>query len=110
MFDGSSTASRRPGDTAEVEIARASEVSAPVESAFWDQIAKGLLAEEAAAVVGVAPAVATRWYRHGGGMRPFDPTPSSGRYLSFREREEIALLKDPGRFSSVRLGPRSRAT
>ncbi|MCX4775311.1 hypothetical protein OG435_00290 [Streptomyces sp. NBC_01264] len=64
-----------------------------VEAAFWTEIAKGLLAEEAAAVVGVAPAVATRWYRQCGGMRPFDPKPPSGRYLSFREREEIALLR-----------------
>ncbi|WP_430625793.1 IS30 family transposase [Streptomyces sp. NBC_01264] len=68
-----------------------------VEAAFWTEIAKGLLAEEAAAVVGVAPAVATRWYRQCGGMRPFDPKPPSGRYLSFREREEIALLKAQGK-------------
>lgn len=26
-------------------------------------------------------------------MRPFDPTPPTGRYLSFAEREEITLLK-----------------
>ncbi|MFI8829224.1 IS30 family transposase [Streptomyces sp. NPDC053431] len=68
-----------------------------VEAVFWAEIAKGLLAEEAAAVVGVAPAVATRWFRQCGGMRPFDPRPSSGRYLSFREREEIALLKAQGK-------------
>jgi DNA-binding CsgD family transcriptional regulator len=65
--------------------------------AFWAEIAKGLLAEEAAAVVGVAPAVATRWYRQCGGMRPFDPRPLSGRYLSFSEREEIALLRAQGK-------------
>lgn len=68
-----------------------------VEATFWDEIAKGLLAEEAAGVIGVAPAVATRWYRQCGGMRPFDPKPHSGRYLSFREREEIALLKAQGK-------------
>src|SRR5664279_607530 len=68
-----------------------------VESAFWDEIAKGLLAEEAARIVGVAPAVATRWYRQCGGMRPFDPGPPSGRYLSFQEREEIALLNAQGK-------------
>ncbi|MGW8066593.1 IS30 family transposase [Streptomyces ziwulingensis] len=68
-----------------------------VEAAFWDEIAKGLLAEEAAGVIGVAPAVATRWFRQCGGMRPFDPKPHSGRYLSFREREEIALLKAQGK-------------
>jgi hypothetical protein len=54
-----------------------------VEAAFWTEIAKGLLPEEAAAVIGVAPAVATRWYRQCGGMRPFDSKPPSGRYLSW---------------------------
>ena len=29
-------------------------------------------------------------------MPPFDLTPLSGRYLSFREREEIALLRVQG--------------
>ncbi|MCX4515713.1 IS30 family transposase [Streptomyces sp. NBC_01619] len=67
-----------------------------IEAAFWDEIAKGLLAEEAAGVIGVAPAVATRWFRQCGGMRPFDPKPNSGRYLSFSEREEIALLNAQG--------------
>ena len=65
-----------------------------VEAAFWAEIAKGLLPIEAAAVVGVAQAVGQRWFRHAGGMPPFDlkfkPT---GRYLSFAEREEIALLR-----------------
>lgn len=69
----------------------------PVEIAFWDRIAEGLLAEEAARTIGVAPAVATRWFRQGGGMRPFDPSPPSGRYLSFSEREEIALLRVQGK-------------
>ncbi|MFE5096952.1 hypothetical protein ACFRCI_43290 [Streptomyces sp. NPDC056638] len=56
-----------------------------IEAAFWDAIAMGLLAEEAAGEIGVAPAVATRWFRQCGGMRPFDPKPHSGRYLSFSE-------------------------
>lgn len=64
-----------------------------IEVAFWDEIAKGLLPEEAAAAVGVSQPVGGRWFRRGGGMRPFDPKPPTGRYLSFREREEIALLK-----------------
>ena len=68
-----------------------------VEAAFWTEIAKGLLPEEAAAVIGVAPAVATRWYRQCGGMCPFDSKPPSGRYLSFSEREEIALLRAQGK-------------
>lgn len=63
-----------------------------VEVAFWEQIAKGLLAEEAAAVIGVAQAVGARWFHKAGGMPPFDiKQQHSGRYLSFPEREEIAL-------------------
>lgn len=69
-----------------------------VEVAFWEQIAKGLLAEEAAGVVGVAQAVGARWFHNAGGMAPFDVNhQSSGRYLSFAEREEIALLKVQGK-------------
>jgi len=69
----------------------------PVETAFWDAIAKGLLPEEAATAAGVSQPVGSRWFRHGGGMRPFEPKPPTGRYLSFSEREEIALLKAQGR-------------
>jgi len=68
----------------------------PVEAAFWDQIAAGLLAEEAASVIGVAPAVCTRWYRQCGGMRPFRLTPGTGKRLSFSEREDIAMLRVQG--------------
>ncbi|WP_370093846.1 IS30 family transposase [Streptacidiphilus sp. MAP12-20] len=67
-----------------------------IEREFWREIAKGLLAEEAAAAVGVSQAVGGRWFRHGGGMPPMDLAPQSGRYLSFHEREEIALLKAQG--------------
>ncbi len=56
------------------------------------------MAEEAALLVGVAPAVGARWFRHAGGMAPFDITQQpTGRYLSFAEREEIALLKAQGK-------------
>jgi IS30 family transposase len=34
-----------------------------------------------------------RWFREGGGMPPIPLDPPSGRYLSFAEREEIALLR-----------------
>ncbi len=60
-----------------------------VERGFWREIAKGLLAEEAAEVVGASQAVGARWFRHGGGMSPFDLKAFSGRYLTFAEREEI---------------------
>jgi IS30 family transposase len=67
-----------------------------VEREFWREIATGLLPEEAAQAVGVSQAVGGRWFRHGGGMPSVDLAPLSGRYLSFREREEIAILKVQG--------------
>ena len=67
-----------------------------VEREFWREIAKGLLAEEAAHAIGVSQAVGSRWFRHGGGMPPVDLAPLSGRYLSFHEREEIAILTGQG--------------
>jgi IS30 family transposase len=66
-----------------------------VERSFWLEIAKGVTSEEAAATVGVSSAVGTRWFRHRGGM-PIDVSPSTGRYLSFREREEIAIRRARG--------------
>jgi IS30 family transposase len=55
-------------------------------------ISEGLSSEDAAAAAGVSPAVGTRWFREGGGMPTVSLTPVSGRYLSFGEREEIAIL------------------
>src|SRR3712207_333890 len=67
---------------------------------FWAAIAAGLASEDAALDAGVSPAVGTRWFRKAGGMPPamFGPSakPLSGRYLSFAEREEIALLRAQG--------------
>ncbi|WP_217629181.1 IS30 family transposase [Sanguibacter gelidistatuariae] len=60
--------------------------------AFWLKVAEGLSSEEAGIAVGVSQAVGSRWFREGGGMPPFSLAPSSGRYLSFAEREEISLL------------------
>ena len=59
---------------------------------FWRAIAAGRSSEEAAAAAGVSQAVGSRWFRDGGGMPPISLAPLSGRYLSFAEREEIALL------------------
>lgn len=67
-----------------------------VQREFWKAIAEGLLPEEAAARVGVSQAVGGRWFRHGGGMSPFDLEGFSGRYLTYREREEIALMRVQG--------------
>jgi hypothetical protein len=60
---------------------------------LWQAIARGLSSGEAAATVGVASAVGTRWFREGGGMSTVSSTPVSDRYLSFAEREEIAILR-----------------
>ena len=61
---------------------------------FGEAIARGLSTEEAAAEVGVSPAVGTRWFRDAGGMPSVELVPISGRYLSFAEREEIAILHE----------------
>lgn len=64
-----------------------------VEREFWRRIAEGPTSEDAASAVGVSQPVGTRWFRHGGGMSPISLAEPSGRYLSFAEREEIALLR-----------------
>ena len=69
------------------------EPSRAVEWAFWRLIAAGATSEDAAAGVGVSTPVGSRWFRHAGGMSPISLAEPSGRYLSFVEREEIALLK-----------------
>ena len=61
---------------------------------FWEAIAEGLGSEDAGTRVGISGAVAARWFRDTGGMRPSTLAKTlSGRYLSFEEREEIALLR-----------------
>jgi transposase, IS30 family len=65
-----------------------------VERAFWGKIAEGLTSEDAAVAVGVSGPVGSRWFRQRGGMSAsLGSGCSSGRYLSFAEREEIALLR-----------------
>ena len=67
-----------------------------VEREFWRVVATGITSDRAAAAVGVSQAVGTRWFRHRGGMPLNLLAPLSGRYLSFSEREEIALLRAQG--------------
>src|SRR5437763_7223997 len=59
---------------------------------FWEAIARGASSEKAAVEAGVLPSIGVRWFRKGGGMPPLTLAPVSGRYLSFCEREEIAVL------------------
>src|SRR4051794_9066884 len=67
---------------------------------FWKAIAAGQSSEDAATGAGVSAGVRGRWFREAGGMPPSTLAPSakspSGRYLSFAEREEIALLRAQG--------------
>ena len=59
---------------------------------FWEGIGRGLSSEEAAAVASVSPAVGARWFRLNGGMSALSTAALSGRYLSFSDQEEIAIL------------------
>ena len=63
---------------------------------FWVAIAAGSKTEDAARAAGVSSPVAFRWFRHAGGVNPCLRPVVSGRYLSFVEREEIALLRAQG--------------
>src|ERR1700689_3759324 len=59
---------------------------------FWEAIARGASSEKTAIEAGVLPSIGVRWFRKGGGMPPLPFAPAYGRYLSFTEREEIAVL------------------
>jgi IS30 family transposase len=63
-------------------------------------IADGLSSEDAAIGAGVSSPVGARWFRKAGGMPPSTLAPSSkllsGRYLSFAEREELAIQRAQG--------------
>ena len=67
---------------------------------FWVSIAAGQSSEDAAISAGVSQAVGSRWFREAGGMAPSTLAPSrkslAGRYLSFAEREELAILRAQG--------------
>ena len=67
-----------------------------VEREFWRLIAQGKRSEDAAVDVGVSAPVGTRWFRHAGGMPPLALAEPTSRYLSFTEREELALLRALG--------------
>ncbi|MEJ8852908.1 IS30 family transposase [Variovorax rhizosphaerae] len=60
---------------------------------FWECISAGLSSEDAAQACGVSGPLGPRWFREAGGMPPITLEPPSGRYLSFSEREDIALLR-----------------
>lgn len=67
-----------------------------VQRQFWRLIATGVTTVEASLAVGVSWPVGTRWFRHAGGMPPISLAEPTGRYLTFEEREEIAILYAKG--------------
>ena len=64
-----------------------------VQRQFWRLIATGVTTVEASLAVGVSWPVGARWSRHAGGMPPISLAEPTGRYLTFEEREEIAILR-----------------
>jgi IS30 family transposase len=63
---------------------------------FWAAVAGGASSVDAAFEAGVSAVVGVRWFGECGGMPPVTQAPLSGRYLSFAEREEIAMLRAGG--------------
>jgi hypothetical protein len=81
---------------------------------FWAAIARGCYAEAAVVDALVSWVVGARWSRQAGGMPPTHLAPSapplSGRYLSFAEHEQLALLRAQGaRRARDRPSARARA-
>jgi len=62
---------------------------------FWQAIAFGRTSEDASTAAGVSAPVGVRWFRGAGGMPPTHLSPwakpTIGRYLTFFEREDIAV-------------------
>ena len=59
---------------------------------FWATISQGATSTDAGLTAGVSEVVGTRWFRECGGVKPQSVFHvDSGRFLSFAEREQIAL-------------------
>jgi transposase, IS30 family len=79
---------------------------------FWDALQRGEFITDAAAQAGTYRKKGARWMAAAGGVRPRRGRDLQGRYVSFAEREEIALARAGGesmRSIARRLG-RSPAT
>jgi IS30 family transposase len=63
---------------------------------FWRLIAAGSSTEDASAAVGVTGSTGRRWFVEAGGIPSMHLAETKGRYLSFSEREEIALDRAAG--------------
>jgi IS30 family transposase len=74
---------------------------------FWDAVRLGLLPQPAAVAVGLAPNTGQNWFRQAGGVISNGQQQVSDRFLSFAEREEIAVglaAKDSLRAIAARIG------
>jgi IS30 family transposase len=61
---------------------------------FWMAISRGVTSTDAGLEAGVSQVVGSRWFRECGGVTPQSVFHvDSGRYLSFAEREQIALWR-----------------
>jgi IS30 family transposase len=67
-----------------------------VQRRFWVLIVQGWSIELAAAEIGVSLSRGRRWSAEAGAMAPMSLAEPTGRYLSFSEREEIALGRAAG--------------
>jgi DNA-binding CsgD family transcriptional regulator len=95
VFDGTTSAAGGPGSAPGDALAGPADAGAPCGARLLRLIAQGKRTEEALQI-GVSTPVAVRWFRHAGGMPPLSLAEPIGRYLSFSDREEIALLKMKG--------------
>lgn len=64
--------------------------------AFWVVIDRGGKTAEAGVAAGVSEPVAHRWFKQNGGVNPCLAPTLSGRYLSWSDRENIALWRAQG--------------
>lgn len=66
-------------------------IAGEVRDVFWRAWSAGAVTSDAAAAAGVSKQAAWSWVLQRGGVRPRPSAPSSGRFLSMAEREEIAV-------------------
>jgi len=98
----------RPRKRRQVKTTRFSDRMLPeVLQTFWAALQRGEFITDAAAEAGTYRKKGTRWLAAAGGVRPRRGRDLQGRYLSFAEREEIALARAGGesmRSIGARLG------
>jgi transposase, IS30 family len=93
----------------EVAVVKNGRPAAPraLQVEFWEGIRSGLGIQDAGVAAGVGREIAFRWFKQAGGVKSNGPRAASGRYLSLREREEIAVGLAAGlsvRVIAARLG------